>query len=406
METHRRDVLDILLLIGSILAIGFSILTAGSLAILAGLNSFIDFLANVQAAWTVALIFGTMGLLTLPGLILSYRSISGKASPVSSHIPVSFLAVACLFPLALALGVLSSQFNLLPSLLQPIAHVVAAVTPMIFMSIYVFRQLPHIPWRRFWGQFSAGLWLSPLVALFLEMLTAIPLLILLFGYLWTELDTRELLEPLTTNPQLAEGYLEAQLEAALNQPALIITAIVYVTVLVPLLEEVVKTIAVWPLLRRGIQPVYGFVGGVIAGGAYGIFEAFFLAQPGDDWLPLMVARAGATCMHMFTTGMAGLGLAVARSEKNWKLALRYYLLAVLLHGLWNLAALGLGLGMIAQETEFSTLGDSLLEAIVIVGGSVLVLLTATAVGGLHSTPRQLLGAKRRSMLQESPPDSP
>jgi RsiW-degrading membrane proteinase PrsW (M82 family) len=399
--TGRRDALDIILLVGSIFAVTISIVAAGSMAIIAGLSNVLQLIDNAQSAWAIALIFSAMGLLTIPGLYLSFRSVSGNSPLVSRSISPVFLLVGAGYPLAIALGILSRELDFLPYLLEPAAHVAAALTPMLFMSIYVVRRLPVIPWRRIWGQFSGGLWLSPMVALILELLAALPFLILLFAYVLTEVDPRELIDPLTSGAQLDENYIQAQLQFLSDQPLLVITAILFVTVLVPLLEELIKTIALWPMLRRGLSPLYAFVGGAVAGGAYGLFEAFFLVQPGEGWASLMIARAGATLMHMITTGMAGLGLSLAIQRKRWTTALRYYFYAVLLHGFWNFAAIGVGVAYLFQETGANGSVYNHFTPVVVGSAVVLSLLAAGAAYGLHAFPQYLLQREPLTPDQEA-----
>lgn len=401
MNAPERDALDIILLVGSILALGISIMAAGSMAIIAGVNNFLQLVENAEAAWTIAVIFGSMGLLTIPGLYLSYRSVNGQAPLFSNSISPLLFTIGVGFPFSLALGALSREFNILPSFLEPIAHVIAATTPMLFMSLYVVRTLPVIPWRRIWGYFSGGLWASPLLALLLELLTAIPLVLLLLAYVWTEVDPSELLEPLRSTSPLGEAQLNQQIEAFLQQPLLILGVVLFVAVFVPLLEELIKSIAIWPTLNRGLTPLYAFAGGAVAGGAYGIFEAFFLAQPGQEWASLMIARAGATFMHMLTTGIVSSGLARGLKSKKWGLALRHYLSAVALHGLWNLAALGVGLGLLSQETGVRLAGNSSITLVVIGSGVVLALLALGAVFGLHTYPRYLLKQKIQTAQEAS-----
>ncbi len=399
--TPRRDSLDIILLIGSIFALGVSIIAAGSMAIIAGLNNFLQLIENAQSAWSIALIFSMMGLLTIPSLYLSYRSLSGQPAMVSRSLSPIFFVVGIGYPLALALGTLSREFDVLPSILEPVAHVIAALTPMLFMSIYVVRQLPLIPWRRIWGQFTGGLWISPMIALVIELLAALPFLFLLFAYVLTEVDPLDFIDPLTSGAPLDENYVEAELQFLFDQPLLIISVILFVTVLVPLLEELIKTIALWPMLRRGLSPLYAFVGGAIAGGAYGMFEAFFLVQPGEGWAGLMIARAGATLMHMITTAITSLGLSLAIQRKKWTTAPRYYFYAVLLHGLWNVAAIGVGVAYLFQEADVSTVSQSALSAVTVGSGIVLSLLAAGAAFGLHSFPKHLLKREHSGTHQEA-----
>jgi hypothetical protein len=401
MKASRTDTLDIILLIGSILALGLSVLAAGGMAVIASVNNIFQLLENAQAAWSIALIFTLMGLLTIPGLYLSYRAINGQPARVGRSIPAMFLLLGIGFPIGVGLGSISQEFNFLPFILEPIGHVLAAISPMIFLSLIVLRQLPLIPWRRIWGQFTGGLWLSPMIALILEMLAAIPLVVLLFAYVLTEVDPREFIEPLTSGVPLDQNTLDTQLQALFSQPLLIITGIMFVTLLIPLIEELVKTIGLWPMLRRGLSPLYAFSGGVVAGGAYGLFEAFFLVQPGEEWAALMVARAGATAMHMITTGMTSLGLAQAIKDKKWPTALRYYFYAVLLHGIWNLTAIGVAAVFLFQEGSGSLESSGVVTTVSIASGVILSLLAMGAVAGLITFPRNLLKRQELQFTQEA-----
>jgi hypothetical protein len=400
MNSHRNDTLDILLLIGSILALGVSVIAASGMAVIGGVNNILQLLENAQAAWSIAIIFIFMGLLTIPGLYLSYRSLNGHPAQVSQSLPATIFLVGVGFPIGIAIGTLSQELNFLTFILEPVAHVVAASSPMLFLSIVVIRQLPLISWRRVWGQFTGGLWLSPMVALILELATAIPLLVLLFAYVLTEVDPREFLEPLTSGAPLDQSSLETQLQALFSQPLLIVSAAVFATILVPLIEEMVKTIALWPMLRRGISPLYAFVGGAIAGGAYGLFEAFFLVQPGEGWAALMVARAGATSMHMITTALVSLGLALAIQNKRWFTALRFYFYAVMLHGIWNLAAIGVAAVFLLQEGNITAELNNGITAVSIGSGIMLALLTGIAVIGLYTVPRNLTKRQKIHSVEE------
>lgn len=399
-KTSRSDALDIILLIGSVLALGISVLAAGSMAAVAGINNIIQLMDNAQAAWSVAVIFSLMGILTIPGLYLSYRSINGGLPLISRSLPASYLLIGLGFPLALALGALSGRFDVLPYFFEPLAHVIAALAPMLFLAILVIRRLPLISWRRIWGQVSGGLWISPTIALVFELLAAIPLVVVIFAYVLTEIDPRELIEPFAAGMPLDESSLNAQVQALIRQPLLVIAGLLFVTLLVPLLEELIKTIPLWPMLRRGISPLYAFAGGAVMGGAYGLFEALFLAQPGEGWVALMIARAGATSMHMLTTALASMGLAFAVERKKWTSALRYYLYAVLMHGVWNLAAIGVAIVYLFQGNGTSAALSNGASVVSIASSVLLVLLTSGAVLGLYKIPGHLLKRETIRSTQE------
>jgi hypothetical protein len=164
----------------------------------------------------------------------------------------------------------------------------------------------------------------------------------------------------------------------------------FLIIFVPMVEEAIKTIGVWPVIRRGFTPYQAFIGGAIAGAGYGLFEAFFLGQPGVTWVPVMIARAGATMMHMITTALTSLGIARARESGRWSDALRYYFVAVFLHSLWNISALGVGVIILIQEDLTPTNLQPLLSVVSGAAGVVIITLTITAFLGIWLIPGKLL----------------
>ncbi len=106
-------------------------------------------------------------------------------------------------------------------------------------------------------------------------------------------------------------------------------------------------------------------------------------------------------MHMITTAMASLGLAKAIKNRKWLIALRYYFYAVLLHGIWNLAAIGVAAVFLFQEGSGSVEAGSIATAVSIASGVILTLLTAGAVLGLVAFPKNLLKREEVSPVQEA-----
>ena len=101
----------------------------------------------------------------------------------------------------------------------------------------------------------------------------------------------------------------------------------------------------------------------------------------------MIARAGATLIHMFTTGLTAIGLAKAAREHSFKKAIPYYLIAVAIHAIWNLCALALGAGVIVSE--FAISGASMSRIMIGAAVGTLILLSFIAYAGLRrfSTPK-------------------
>jgi hypothetical protein len=253
------------------------------------------------------------------------------------------------------------------------------------MLMIVIDRSPAITQRRGWGHFLAGLWLSPISAFSLELIAAIPIILSIVVGLNARLGDDFLLRIWEQPVVVPQDTLQALLEL-LNQPIYLVLILSYLGILVPLIEEMIKSIGLLPLMRRKISDSEGFLGGVLAGAGYGLFEALYLGQPGPGWAALMLARAGATMMHMLTAGLTGIGFARARRLRRTAPFLRYYLMAVGLHALWNVAAVVMGIGFAREALENPGISTALGNSLAIAGGMLLLMLSSGAYLGLRKLP--------------------
>ena len=388
--TGERDQPSVFLLIASILALLLAIVGSVGMALLGIITWFIDKSTPLSMTLVIAAAFLVMGLCTLPGIVYGYQGMQGKIQERKDKPVTGWMYIGLLFPIALGLGYLAFNQSVLPSILGPLAHISAATIPVVFALAILLRKGSLISAKRAWGHFLAGLWASPMVAFIVEILAAIPLLIIVFLILFQEMNSRGLIENFTRPEQWTEPYLVSQVQEFTNQPLILFLITVFLIIFVPMVEEAIKTIGVWPIIRRGFTQYQAFIGGAIAGAGYGLFEAFFLGQPGVSWVPVMIARAGATMMHMITTALTSLGIARARESGRWSDALRYYFGAVFLHSLWNISALGVGVIILVQEDLTPTNLQPLLSVLSGAAGVVIITLTIAAFLGLWLIPGKLL----------------
>jgi RsiW-degrading membrane proteinase PrsW (M82 family) len=144
---------------------------------------------------------------------------------------------------------------------------------------------------------------------------------------------------LQNNPQAIEQVLQGYLQ----NPLAIYGMLATLAFLVPLLEELLKPLAVWFLLGRQLSAAEGFVAGAVCGGAFTLLESLMtLSSSGqnDGWAALVVARAGTSLLHISTSALLGWALAHAWRSRSagcsaYLRLLLAYLLAVSLHGIWN-----------------------------------------------------------------------
>jgi RsiW-degrading membrane proteinase PrsW (M82 family) len=386
-EVERsRDTIDMLLLIASISVISLGALVLCGLLFL-GLIT-VPF-GNQQDALFIpltAISFIAMSLCAFPAAYLSIKALSGQPSPKSTPPSTVWLASIILFPVLLFLGDQIFSRNLFPGLLGSLAHLTAALIPIIVVVVLARRRGPTLSRRRVWGQFLMGVWVIPIIALTIETVLLIGFaLVLMIGL--QEPSLGQILSEVTSNPEaFATRATTDDLLPILQNPWVVTLALGFVIVLVPLLEEAIKTLTIWPLLRRRFSPLEAFLSGVLAGVGFAFVEALLLAQPGSYWVETMFARSGATMMHAFTAGLTCWGIGQVMGERRWKRAIGAYLLAVLMHGLWNAAAIGMAIADLPSEVSDTSIPPALLQTFSEGSIFLLVILAIVALAGIALTP--------------------
>jgi hypothetical protein len=276
--------------------------------------------------------------------------------------------------------------GILPVVLGPLSKIIAASAAALLTIQIVRRFGPIFSYRRIWGQFILGVWIVPIFALLSEFMILIPTL-LLFGVGSMNSDEGVLLLDLLRDSTTSTEALTQAATGILTQPWVIALVLGFFAVLVPLLEEALKTMVVWPWIMRKRSSAEAFLGGVIGGTGYAVFEAIFLTQAESAWFPTTIGRAGATIMHAFTTGVASWGLAEGINNKRWGRLILGYAIAVLFHGLWNAGAVSIALIEI-QAFRVTDLPGSLhfIQSIIPI---MILFLTLIALTGLFRISKRL-----------------
>jgi RsiW-degrading membrane proteinase PrsW (M82 family) len=399
-EVERpRDTIDMLLLIAS-----FGVIALGALAVcglLFLLLITIPYGGAEEALFipSTVLSFAAMSLCAFPVAYLSIRALSGQPPPHSTPPSTIWLGLIVLFPLLLFLGDQVFSRDVLPGLLGSLIHVTAAVIPIIFVVVLARRRGPTLSRRRVWGQFMLGVWIIPIIALTIETVLLIGFVLSLMIGL-QEPALGQILSEAASNPEVfATRATTDDLLPILQNPWVITLALGFIILLVPLLEEGIKSLAIWPLLRRKLTPLESFLSGVFAGLGFAFVEALLLTQPGSYWVETMFARGGATMMHAFTAGLTCWGIGQVSSERRWKRAIGAYMLAVLMHGVWNAAAIGMAVGDLPGEVSSTPISPEFLQSFSQGSSLLLVILAIIALAGIAFTP--ILLKESEKALQET-----
>lgn len=165
----------------------------------------------------------------------------------------------------------------------------------------------------------------------------------------------------------------------LEKPGVIAAGLLILSVLTPLIEEFLKPLALWFIPGRRLSEAEGFTLGLVAGGIFALFETLGslsgLTARSDLWLTLVLVRVGTGLLHITCSGLVGWGLAGAWSRARYLHLAGLYLLAVFIHGTWNLFAQLLTLGGLLPDTSpVSVIGRAAPYIMVVMAGLIFFLL--------------------------------
>lgn len=294
---------------------------------------------------TTSLLLG--GGLMLPSAWYAYRRlvppVSEPAARRRRYNPwVISLLVIIFVPLLLLVGNWAARSSL-AWLLLPGISLLAAVLPIYWLVSIGARSLAGGSLQRRWGLFAGGLVFSPVLIIVLELL-AIVAMILVVGVVIAinpdlARDLSTLAMRLASSPPGSDNWLNI-ISPYIMHPAFLAAIFAYMALLIPLIEEALKPLGLWLLAGRRLTPTEGFVGGVISGAGFALFENLSaLSTGGEQWAFLASTRISTALLHMLTTGLVGWALAHAWSQRRYLRLALSYAIAVTLHGLWN--ALGI-----------------------------------------------------------------
>lgn len=322
--------------------------------------------------------------------------------------------------LAATIGVLIAgqvAFSARLSGITPYLHIAAgALPPLLFLAAALNAAHSRggaVSARPAVGSLAWGGLGGVTIALALEVILIAGALLVLS--VWINATRPDLLEQLRSfalrwQRSAATSADLSEVAPLLTSPAVVVTVLGFIAIIVPLVEELSKTLAV-PLVAltgRRLTRLDGLLLGVAAGAGFTMFEGILSGAAGlaltttDAWAVLMLARGGTAVIHCLASGLAGLGWQAIIVERRWPRGLGLALCAVGLHGAWNLSAGGVTLAglraLIPAATPLSQglagllslLLISLLAALWL--GSVVALPLIARSQAAHSPARELLAA--------------
>jgi RsiW-degrading membrane proteinase PrsW (M82 family) len=295
------------------------------------------------------------------------RSMS-KAPAAPLRLPPAWaLGGGFVLALAAGLGLWGAGFS--EDFLVPIlVALAAALAPLAVIAWIVGRQPGAITARRGWV--ALGLGATAGVSLAYVLNTLLPLAVLYLVY-----DLADELLP------LARETLDALRFGSLTEELLspwFLAALVEIAVIAPLVEELVKPLALLPLLRRLQSARDALLLGALAGAGFAAVEDILYASMfGEAWGGVLTMRALGAALHPF--GAALMAVAwwrlLRREPGAAPLWGRNYALAVGAHALWN------GTCVVATTVGYTWFQGWEVDVLGVTDGAVLLaLLAAEGIG--------------------------
>lgn len=335
----------------------------------------------------------------------AWQAVQGRASgPFRAQ---GAWILGLLFLLAVITGNMLLRLDLLPALTFPPMHVLAAILPPLTILALVGHSVGSISrWRDVVLQLSSGAFLSTFLAAGLE--SAIILSLLGGILIAVALQPGGLEEIQRLTEQLQDPtWLESSVDLGdlARSPVVVTLAFLVFAVIVPLVEEAVKTVGVGLMAYRRPGMAQALLWGLACGAGFGLAEGLFNSAGGlDAWAPIVLVRVGASLLHCFTGALMGLAWYAALVRRRWVWALGLYATSVGVHGLWNaLTAIMALISLGAAGSQITDTLQTLAPTGALAVGGMLVLLALVVGLGLVGLTRYV---RQRSMGIDTPPPGP
>ncbi len=373
METHKSNSKNwhtILSLGLSGLGIAYFLIQSLSLGVLWIVN-FSSAPSDLTQIISYGLLFWSSifsGLVLVPLFILSLFQLQGKAPPkwlVTEKTVIRKISfwLFLLWPIIVMIGWFVAGRPMIAAVFLGLINILVAGLPILWIYIQGSKDLKRVHPLDQWRIFGFSLTITPVIIIIVEII----ILLMLAGFGLLYISYRTSMDPsferdlvfLSNQVSIRQNDLDAVLEIIkpyMFQPSMIVWGLVIFAGVIPVVEEMIKPLALWSMAGRRISPQEGFVGGLLCGAGFALMEnvLYFTATfTAMDWLILALGRAGTGVLHILASGLIGWGLARAWRDGKWVFLGITSFAAIVLHGLWN--AVSLATGVAALLTMDSTL---------------------------------------------------
>lgn len=343
---------------------------------------------NVQSTIYSAAMFALGILLGFVAIVslLKFLNNPFADAPVSTSFPGWWAPAGLLGAgLILLVGYMIQDIFSIKWLALPILTVPAVILPIWAIVALGARGLFVGSRWRVWGILGVSLTITPFLLFMLEVVIVIGIVV--FVVIYVAANPQAAMEFENLSRQLTFIDLESEEQALrvilphLVKPSVVVPALIFFSIVIPLLEELVKPLGVWLLVGKLDSAAQGFVFGALGGAGFALVETFNVSGQMGEWGIVLFTRIGTGLLHVTTSALMGGAIFLAVRERRYLRLLGTYLLVVLLHGLWNASALTVSFSALAgtylQPGRFETLQWISAIGIVVLAVALFVILIAS-----------------------------
>ena len=270
----------------------------------------------------------------------------------------------------------------------PPLYILSVSMPVLFFAWLTIGGLRAGSKQRLWGALESGMIIGPALAAIIELILVIFLFIGVGLYISFHPELRitfNILKNQLNNTSTPDEILNIVSPYLLN-PIVVLIALMFFSVIAPIVEETAKSLTTWTIIDRLSLPAEGFVIGALSGAGFGLVESLLASvQPDSSWAITLLVRGGTAMMHIITASLTGWGIASIRANKRVDYMIGTYALAMFLHGLWNACVVMMVVGSMhvslnPQSTDFMG------YAFIYLGAAILILVVLgvpIALGSLN-----------------------
>lgn len=317
------------------------------------------------------------------------KAMGKESAAVSVKFPFAswhVLIIPLIIIISIAIGAAAAIYEnkYLAWAILPLATLLVILPPIFLFIGLGGNGIEAGPRWRVWGTIGLGLSVGPLLIIVIELLilVAVGLMAVIFLSFQPERlqELRSFIELL--NRQTDQEVALNMLAPYLSDPRVIAALLGYIALLVPLIEEMLKPLAVWLFAKSIQKPSQGFVLGMLSGGAFAMIESLNASADSSEAWPFAVGvRAGTSLLHITLTGLMGYAIVGAFQEKRFGRLFATYFAVVMIHGIWNACAIGAGLSAngetFGKPEWLTTFLPASVAGIMILGAGILVVLIAS-----------------------------